>query len=221
MICFYGKSHAPAMLAAAAMAHGLAVTDDPKEATIIFVSEDSPTDEEGKRDVGPIRLMVDDALWHNTEAAVVLTSQVPPGFTRSFNENRLFHLAETLRMKDALHRAKWPEQFIVGVANPHEYVLPRPFCQYLLAHSSAKVLVMSYEEAEFAKIAINMTLASQVDNANRLSEAARKVGARWSAVVEALKLDKRIGEHSYLTPGRWQDSRHLLRDHVTLQGILK
>jgi UDPglucose 6-dehydrogenase len=218
MIHFLGQSHAPQTLAAAAMAHGLAVTDAMHEAALIFVSEDTPTDEEGKRDLERIRNLVKTAIQY---APVVLTSQVTPGFSRSFNSDRLIHLAETLRMKDALHRAKWPEQFIVGVANPHEYVLPRPFCQYLLAHSSAKVLVMSYEEAEFAKIAINMTLASQVDNANRLSEAARKVGARWSAVVEALKLDKRIGEHSYLTPGRWQDSRHLLRDHVTLQGILK
>ena len=49
---------------------------------------------------------------------------------------------------------------------------------------------------------------------------AAKVGAKWERVAEALRCDSRIGPHAYLTPGRWQDSRHLLRDHVTLEELL-
>jgi UDPglucose 6-dehydrogenase len=219
MIHFMGSSHAPHTLAAAAQSHGLAITDDPRSAKLIFVSEDTPTDEAGNRDLARIRNLVNGALSHCSH--VVLTSQVPPGFTRSFQYTKLFHLAETLRMKDAMHRAKYPEQFIVGVCDPHEYALPLSFMQYIYSHGEPQVHVMSYEEAEFAKIAINMTLAAQVENTNRLAEAAKKVGARWSAVAEALKCDKRIGPESYLHPGDWRKSRHLLRDHVTLAGILK
>jgi UDPglucose 6-dehydrogenase len=76
-----------------------------------------------------------------------------------------------------------------------------------------------YETAEFSKIAINMWLAAQVDCTNRLSAAAAKVGADWETVAKAMRLDPRIGPEAYLVPGRWQDSLHLLRDHVTLTEI--
>ena len=218
MICFLGTTHAPTTLAAAARARGLRVTDEPSLASLIFVSEDTQTDEKGERDVSKVTRLVIGAI-SQTSAPVVLTSQVPPGFTRSFNNKRIVHLAETLRMKDAMQRAMYPEQFIVGVPDPNEYVLPVEFMHYLYAHE-ARVLIMSYEEAEYAKIAINMMLAAQVDATNRLSEGAAKVGAKWERVAEALRCDSRIGPHAYLTPGRWQDSRHLLRDHVTLEELL-
>jgi UDP-glucose 6-dehydrogenase len=224
MICFLGTSHAPTTLAAAARSHGLRVTNELALATLVFVSEDTPTDANGKRDLAQIEGYVNQALKGST-APVVITSQVHPGFTRTCGiykdaTSRLFHLAETLRMKDAMERARYPEQFIVGVADPHEYNLPVEFMNYMYAHGDPRVLIMSYEEAEFSKIAINMMLAAQVDATNRLSKAAEKVGARWSAVADALRADCRIGPDAYLTPGRWQNSRHLLRDHVTLEQII-
>lgn len=218
MICFLGDSHAPTTLAAAARSHGLHVTREPSLAALIFVSQDTPTDDTGKRDLAPIEKLLERAL-NESEAPVVLTSQVPPGFCRGRNEDdRLIHLAETLRMKDAMHRARNPEQFIVGVPDPFEYRLPVEFMSYMYAHR-ADAKVVSYEEAEFAKIAINMMLAAQVESTNHLAEAAAKIGARWSAVADILRGDCRIGPHAYLTPGRWQDSKHLLRDQVTLEEI--
>jgi UDP-glucose 6-dehydrogenase len=78
---------------------------------------------------------------------------------------------------------------------------------------------MSWEEAEFSKIAVNMFLASQVDTTNRLAKVAWEVGADWDEIRKCLELDKRIGREAYLAPGRWQDSKHLLRDAVTLKEI--
>lgn len=219
MICFLGTSHAPRTLAAAAVSKGLEITNNLAVADLVFVSEDTPTNEDGERDLGTIRELLLHAISHSN-APIVLTSQVPPGFTRSVWSHRLYHMAETLRMKDALKRALHPEQFIIGVADPKSYSLPLSLLAYAWAHEDARVLVMSYEEAEFSKIAINMFLAAQVDTTNRLAEAAAKAGARWEPIADALKCDRRIGPHAYLTPGRWQDSTHLLRDSVTLEGIL-
>lgn len=222
MICFLGSSHAPQTLAAAARANGLKVTDELALASLIFVSEDTPTNEEGVRNQLPISSFVATAL-QNSKAPVVITSQVEPGYTRrwaaAFGDKRVFHMAETLRIKDASERALRPEQFIIGVADMRSFVLPRELQEYCHAHK-APMLVMTYEEAEFSKIAINMFLASQVDTTNKLKAAAEKVGARWEPIAEVLRNDKRIGPHAYLTPGRWQDSSHLLRDHVTLGEIL-
>ncbi len=212
MIYFIGTSHAAIHLRDAAVKRGNIIAPFIDEASVIFVSEDTKTDEFGNRDVSEIRDLVEAALLYKTQ--VVITSQVPPGFTRSFNESSLVHQAETLRILDAEKRAEFPEQIIVGA----EMRISVPYLGYLKSFG-CMINFMGWEDAEFAKIAINMFLASQVDTTNMLSEAAAKVGANWVNVATALKYDKRIGPEAYLTPGRWQDSLHLLRDHVTLEAI--
>ena len=218
MIYFIGKSHAAVHFKLSAEIRGFEITEDVKKAKLIIVCEDAPIGKNGKRNLRPIRKLVKEALSY--EKPVILTSQVPPGFCRGYDCRRLYHQSETLRIKDALVRAVFPEQIIMGV---EQNVLDLDYI-----HAEVKkwckgfnciVHWLSYEEAEFSKIAINMTLASQVDNTNRLAKAAEKVGAQWVAIKNILSHDKRIGPHSYLTPGRWQDSQHLLRDAVTLKEI--
>ena len=219
MICFLGTSHAASHLRDAAFAKGLPVTSLAQDADLIFVSEDTPTDEYGNRNVEPIRKLLLEALSY--PAPVVLTSQVPPGFTRSFNEPiRLYHQAETLRIKDATARALAPDYIAVGTVSPSSYCLLHGQYRKYLDAFKCPVMVVSYEDAEFSKIAVNMTLAAQVDSTNRLAQAAKLCDASWWHVAQILKLDKRIGSESYLTPGVWQDSKHLLRDHITLEAIL-
>ena len=219
MIAFVGTSHAPKTLAAAARIRGLTLTDDLAAADCIFVSEDTPTCDGGKRDTTRIRELVHDAaLRRGASVPIVLTSQVEPGFTRSLGIKNIYHMAETLRIKDALERAIAPEQFIVGMADTSQPI--HSALAVYIASFDAAVTIMTFEEAEFAKIAINMFLAAQVNTTNTLCEAALKVGARWQKIAAVLKLDRRIGPHAYLEPGRWQDSTHLLRDHYTLEAIL-
>jgi UDP-glucose 6-dehydrogenase len=207
-----GTSFAAKHLKAAAKWRGLKVTDSIKKATLIFVSEDTPTDKKGRRNLKPIRALIEKARSYTVP--IILTSQVPPGFTRSLGSTRIWHQAETLRIKDAEQRAIYPEQIIVGGPWP----VPEEYLEYLQAFHCL-LSFGTWEDAEFSKIAINMTLASQVENANRLSKAANKCGASWLTVMSALGRDGRIGQKSYITPGRWQNSKHLLRDHVTLREI--
>ena len=215
-LCFVGTSFAPAHLKAAAVKRGFDLVDDPAQAEIVFVSEDTPTDAEGKRDLQTIEIMVRETFARTT-APVVLTSQVPPGFCRSLNLP-IYHLCETLRVtQDAEERALNPEQMIIGWSLEND--LPPELAWYLFTFEAQAYHKCTWETAEFCKIAINMTLASQVENTNRLSAAATKCGADWNQVKEALKYDKRIGHYSYLEPGNWKDSPHLLRDCVTLKEI--
>jgi UDP-glucose 6-dehydrogenase len=214
MIYFAGSSHAANHLREAARTKGLPLVGSPWGARLIFVSEDMPTDEFGNRDTSIIGEMV--RVLARYEVPIVLTSQVPPGFTRSLGIKQIWHQAETLRILDAEERAAHPEQIIVGGE-----ATPSPlYTTYLLAWD-CPILRMSWEEAEFAKIAINMFLASQVDTTNRLASVAQKLGVDWTRVAKVLANDKRIGKYAYLRPGRWQDSKHLLRDHVTLKELEK
>lgn len=208
-----GSSFAAIHLKAAAQFRGVQTCQEIEDSELVFISEDTPTDSEGVRAFGPIKNLIE--IANKFGKPIILTSQVPPGFTRALGITNIFHQAETLRISDAWERAINPEQIIIGTGNAWP---PLSYIQYLTAFK-CPALWMSWEEAEFAKIAINMTLASQVENTNRLAKAAEKVGAKWDSVAKALALDSRIGARSYLKPGRWQDSKHLLRDAVTLAEI--
>lgn len=213
MICFLGDSHAPKMLRRGAEYHRIPVTEDASEADVIFVSQDTPTHEDGTRSLETIRKLVGSAVRRTrAEKTIVLTSQVPIGFTRSLGVP-IYHQAETLRIKDAFIRAIYPEQHIVGCEDPAAF-LPETYLEYLEAFK-CPIHKMTYEEAEFSKIAINLTLISQVENTNRLSEYAEARGISWDVIQKVLANDKRIGPYSYLEPGRWQNSPHLLRDYVS------
>jgi len=87
MIHIIGGSHAPIIFRAAAQLKGIEVTDDINKAELVIISEDTPTDESGKRDTGPIVQHVYQTL-RATEVPVILTSQVAPGFCRRFNNDR-------------------------------------------------------------------------------------------------------------------------------------
>lgn len=216
-ITFLGTSHAAQHLSAAAAAKGFTLVDLQDSPELVFISEDTATGANGVRYMHEVARLLTLAINNTQDTPIVLTSQVEPGFTRRFNTNRLYHQAETLRIKDAKFRANNPEMMIVGCADPNEFI-PEDYETYLNAFG-CQVLTMSYESAEFSKMAINAFLISQVETTNMLSSLAEKVGADWYDVRRALISDSRIGPHAYLDPGRWQDSKHLLRDFVSLSRI--
>ena len=215
-VMFVGYSHAPRTLAAAALKKGFALAQDSYEADLIFVSQDAPTDSNGKRDLAEIEKMTRHAVESAKGKPVIVTSQVTPGWTRWMNLP-IYHQIETLRIVDAMERAMDPEMHVIGCSDPR-LPLPKVYQEYLNAWPCPKFR-MTYEEAEFTKIAINTYLAAQVDTTNRLAEKAKKVAANWETIALALRWDKRIGQYAYLKPGRWQDSTHLLRDAVTLDAL--
>jgi UDPglucose 6-dehydrogenase len=78
---------------------------------------------------------------------------------------------------------------------------------------------MRYESAELAKISINFCLVAAVTVANTLAEVSESIGADWSEIVPALKLDKRIGPFAYLAPGLGISGGNLERDLRTVINI--
>jgi len=187
---------------------------------VAYVAPDVPTDETGASDLGPVRRLiavVNSAL--RADAPLVVLSQVPPGFTRQLPRPapRLFYQVETLIIGRAVERALSPERFIVGCADPR-VPLPEPLAD-LLGAFGCPILRMRYESAELAKIAVNMCLAASISTANTLAELCERLGAEWAEIVPALRLDKRIGEQAYLTPGLGIGGGHLERDLATVCGL--
>jgi UDPglucose 6-dehydrogenase len=151
---------------------------------------------------------------------LVILCQVPPGFTRDLNmlpAARLYYQVETLIFGRAIAQATQPERFIIGCADPRAPLNSR--FETLLEAFGCPILPMRYESAELAKIAINMFLVSSVSLSNMFAELCEKIGADWSEIAPALKLDRRIGAHAYLAPGLGIAGGNLERDLATIERI--
>ncbi len=187
---------------------------------IVYVSVDVPTDEGGASDLAPIHGMIEAVRGAmQPEALLVVLCQVPPGFTRALPipAHRLYYQVETLVFGNAVERALHPERVIVGCSDT-EAPLDRRLAAFLSAFD-APVLAMKYESAELAKIAINMCLVASISVANTMAEICEHVGADWSEIAPSLRLDRRIGAYSYLTPGLGFAGGNLERDLATVARL--
>jgi UDPglucose 6-dehydrogenase len=187
---------------------------------LVYIAPDVPTDDEGHSDLGPVEAMLDLAFNSTrADAHIVILSQVPPGFTRDKQRpNRSLHYqVETLIFGRAVERALSPERYIVGCADPAR-PLPAAYAAFLGAYR-CPILPMRFESAELAKISINMCLVASVSIANTLAELCEQIGADWSEIVPALRLDKRIGQHAYLAPGLGIAGGNLERDLATVRNL--
>jgi UDPglucose 6-dehydrogenase len=190
---------------------------DLKACSVVYISTDVATDDEGRSDLSTVRSLIDKSLQGmKQDAILVILCQVPPGFTRTLSlaPERLYYQVETLVFGRAVDRAVNPERFIVGCADP-EAPLPTAYREFLTAFG-CPILPMRYESAELAKIAINCCLVASVSVANTLAELCERIGAAWSEIAPALKLDKRIGAHAYLAPGLGIAGGNLERDLATV-----
>jgi len=187
--------------------------NDLQKCDVTYVALDVPTDDEGKSDLTGIHALlkiVEPALRRDT--VLVVLSQVNPGFTRALDRavRPIYYQVETLIFGRAVERALFPERYIVGCADPTE-PLPAVYRAFLEAHG-CPILPMRYESAELAKISINMCLVASVCVANTMAEICENLGADWSEIVPSLRLDRRIGEFSYIAPGLGISGGNLERD---------
>jgi len=184
---------------------------------VVYVAPDVPTGADDSSDLAPVLGLieaVDNAL--DADTVLVLLSQVPPGFTRGLGSQRrhLYYQVETLIFGQAQSRALHPERFIVGCADPAS-PLPDTYRLFLEAHD-CPILTMRYESAELAKISINCCLVAHISVANTLADLCERIGADWSEIVPALRLDRRIGPHAYLVAGLGLAGGNLERDLTTI-----
>jgi UDPglucose 6-dehydrogenase len=188
-----------------------------QQCDVVYVAPDVATDDAGQSDLSTINALLD-AVFEATRAdtVIVVLSQVPPGFSRGKQRpgRILYYQVETLIFGRAVERALFPERYIIGCADPSQ-ALPPAYATFLKAHD-CPLLPMRYESAELAKISINMCLVASVTTANTLAELCENIGADWSEIVPALKLDRRIGQYSYLAPGLGVAGGNLERDLATV-----
>lgn len=194
---------------------------DLSQCDVVYIAPDIPTDDQGRSDTDTIHRLIDAVTpVLAPQAVMVVLSQVEPGFTRALaapKPGRRYYQVETLVFGRAVERATEPERYIVGCADPSAPL--NPHFHAVLAAFNCPILPMRYESAELAKISINFCLVSSISVANTLAEVCEAIGADWSEIVPALKLDRRIGRFAYLAPGLGIAGGNLERDLATVQRI--
>jgi UDPglucose 6-dehydrogenase len=189
---------------------------------VVIVALDIPTDDQGASKLQVLDQLIASVRGHlNPNAVVVVLSQVCPGYTRGLRNRsaiaNLYYQVETLVFGQAVERAMRPERIIIGCGDPAA-PLPASYAE-LLAAFGCPLLPMRYESAELAKTAINLMLVTSVTATNTLAELCAAIGADWSEIKPALRLDRRIGPYAYLDAGLGLSGGNLERDLQTLRGL--
>lgn len=191
-------------------------------AGIVWVTFDTAVDDRDEADADAVRRAVEGLLPHVPAGAlVILSSQVPVGFTRALAGHaaaahvRCVHVPENLRLGRALESFRAPARTVVGTASgaPDETV------RTLLAPFGGELLWMTFDSAEMSKHALNAFLATSVAFINEIARLAEVHGADARDVERALRSEPRIGPRAYLSPGPAFAGGTLARDLRALERL--
>jgi UDPglucose 6-dehydrogenase len=194
-------------------------------ARVVWVTHDTPVDQLDRADAAAVVAAVEQAFPHIEDGAVVLiSSQLPVGSTRlleqrfrdeSAGRNVSFACSpENLRLGKAIDSFLNAERIVVGARQAKLEVISE-----LFGPLADRILWTSVESAEMTKHALNAFLATSVTFINELSVLCESVGADAGQVEQALKTDRRIGVHAYLSPGAAFAGGTLARDVEFLRAI--
>jgi UDPglucose 6-dehydrogenase len=176
-----------------------------RDADVVWIAFDTPVDERDEADVEFVWRQTKAVLpFARAEARILVSSQVPIGFTRALRDRkaapplaRVAYSPENLRLGRAIESFRTPARVIVGT----EDSAPDPLLRALFAPFGAELLWMSLESAELTKHALNAFLATSVAFINEIARLAERHGADAKDVERGLKSEPRIGSRAYLSPG--------------------
>ena len=180
----------------------------------IFLTIDTPLHENGKPDYDYIKKYISKSLkYFAKNSNLIITSQVYCGFCDELKQTvfklrkdiQIVYMAETLIMGKALDRFINPERLIFGSDKKIKFFKN-------LEKFNCPIFILNYKQAEMIKMAINLFLLTSVSYANLLDFYCREFGFKFSSINEPIRLDKRIGKYSYISPSLGVSGGHLERD---------
>ncbi len=196
-------------------------------ADVVWITFDTPVDEDDRPDVEFVVRHVTLALPHVAdEAIVVVSSQLPVGTVAHLEQawqdaatgrRAVFAcVPENLRLGTAIRSFTAPDRVVVGVRRDED----RARMAALLAPvTQAPIEWMGVESAEMTKHAINAFLATSVSFINEIAAVCEQMGADAREVERGLRSEARIGPRAYLGPGAAFAGGTLARDVATLRAL--
>jgi len=175
---------------------------DLKDCIGIFVCVPSPAKEDGSCDTSILESVLENL--HNVSYTGVIISKVtaPPGVYKELQKKykNLVHAPEFLTAANA-ERDYFNAKFAIIGGEVIAYVREAERLIRFTQSSVEEVVHCSIEEAALSKYIINSFLATKVVFMNEMENLSTKMGCNWSNIIEAVTLDKRIGNSHMKVPG--------------------
>ncbi|MFA6272565.1 MAG: UDP-glucose/GDP-mannose dehydrogenase family protein [Patescibacteria group bacterium] len=174
---------------------------------VIFIAVGTPSDKDGQADLKYVKQVAKEiALSMDGYRIIVNKSTVPVGtgdivkgiIQKKYKGNfSVVSNPEFLREGSAIYDTMNPDRVVIGNGDDKA----RKIMEELYRPFKAPIVFTDVKSAELIKYASNSMLATQISFINSLANICEKVGADVDFVAEGMKLDKRIGKHSFLSAG--------------------
>jgi UDPglucose 6-dehydrogenase len=196
------------------------------EADVVIFAEDVPVSDADEPDIsGLIQTAQSVVPYLRDDTTLVVMSQVPVGtctlIQRTLTEARLgsrievAYCPENLRLGTAIERFLRPDMVVIGA----DSLRARACAERLYAGIHAPKVVMDVRSAEMTKHALNALLATATSFGNELATLSEHLDVDATQILEAIRMDSRIGRGLPLLPGPPFSGGTLARDLQVLRRL--
>lgn len=178
------------------------------KSSVVFIAVGTPPKDDGSADLSVVFSVAEKLAPHLSGHTVVnVKSTVPVGTNRKVLEvlNNLkpqdaqvdiASVPEFLREGQAISDTQHPDRIVIGVESEKaKEVLVELHDPIVQNNGDTHLVLTNIETAEMIKYAANAFLATKISFANAIAHLSEKAGANGPDVLEAIGLDKRIGQY--------------------------